>query len=1021
MVKHGGLTSSKASPFTEFHIERSFYQFLSCSLCLSVSLCDSSLKIKFYSITISKDQMTYFLEHIAESLYNEFGNTLNRHCLVFPNRRAGIYFMKYLAARIEKPVWAPSVLTINELFRSFSLLQIPGNEILLFELYKAYDKLKKPHESFDEFYYWGDMLLNDFDDVDKYLVNASVLFRNVLDLKNIDAQFGTLTYEQVEIIKRFWTNFNYDKPTNEKKGFISIWSILSDLYTGFRETLRQQNLAYEGMVFRDVTQCIEAQITFDERWDIAHFIGFNALNNCEKVLMKEFKKTGKARFYWDYDNSYIKESRLNSAGFFLRENIKMFGSDMPSGWSFDTMLTKRAPAVYRKVIDTSSDVAQVKLVSQLLEEIPDINESDAHHTAVVLSDENLLMPVLTSLPENMGDINITMGHPLKQTLVYTLIRHLMDLQTSAVLSDGVVHFASGNVISILKHPLLTSLLSESETELVRIIAKTNLYEVSSDYFSKSELLSFIFKRISTPAELSGYFKDVMSIVASDNERKNENDRNIHVQTSIRNEFIYRVVLSLNRLEAIVNTPSVPFTLDTYIKILDRLLRTQSVPFSGEPLSGIQIMGILETRALDFKNLIILSVNEGILPAISSGSSFIPFSLREAFGLPSLNHQESIFAYHFYRLLQRAENVTFIYNSNSEGLRSGEMSRFLIQMKYEEALKPVFFDYNFEIKTPVAPGERIERAEVHSEQLVSLFLDKSNERAISPSAINTWLNCRMKFYYRYVNRLKEPEIISSDIDPAMLGNILHGLMKNLYSTYVGKELTGEIISGIISNRNLLARIINNELSNAYKSGRNGSVSGNELIVRDVLMAYLNRILHTDRSRAPFTILNLEDTFKFLLPFVSNGSELNVLIGGNIDRVDTGNRVTRIVDYKTGTVSESIKEINDLFTDDRKKDPDGWLQTLLYCEAYLASNPGIIVRPSIYKIKKMNSASTEDRLKISSGNRKDSPIDNYLEIREEFISCLKNSISVIFSQNEPFIKTKDRRSKCLYCSYRTLCMR
>jgi hypothetical protein len=929
--------------------------------------------------------------------------------------------MKYLAARIDKPVWAPSVLTINELFRSFSLLQIPGNEILLFELYKVYDSLKKPHESFDEFYHWGDMLLNDFDDVDKYLVDASVLFRNVLDLKNIDAQFGSLTDEQVEIIRRFWTNFNWDKPTNEKKSFISIWSVLSYLYTGFRETLRKQNLAYEGMVFRDVAQSIETRNTFDERWDMVHFIGFNALNDCEKVLMKRFKKADKARFYWDYDNSYIKESRLNSAGFFLRENLKMFGNDMPSGWSFDTMLTKHAPAVYRRVIDTSSDVAQVKLVSQLLEEIPDMNISDAHHTAVVLSDENLLMPVLTSLPENMGDINITMGHPLKQTLVYSLIRHLMDLHTGAAISDGIVHFTSGNVISILKHPLLTGLLNESDNELVRKVARTNLSEISSDQFSKSETLSGIFKKISTPAELSGYFKDILSFIASDNERNTENDRNIFVQTSIRNEFIYRVVLSLNRLESIVNTPDVPFTLDTYIKILDRLLRMQSVPFSGEPLSGIQIMGILETRALDFKNLIILSVNEGILPAISSGSSFIPFSLREAFGLPSLNHQESIFAYHFYRLLQRAENITFIYNSNSEGLRSGEMSRFLIQMKYEEAMKPVFFDFNFEIKTPVASGDRIAREKEHSEQLALLFLDRKIERSLSPSAINTWLNCRMKFFYRYVNRLKEPENISKDIDPAMLGNILHGLMKNLYSPYVGRELTGEIITGIINDRHFLAKVISEELNITYKSGRSVSISGNELIVTDVLMAYLNRILHADKLHVPFIILNLEDTFNFLLPFVSNGSEMNVLIGGNIDRIDIGNRVTRIVDYKTGIVSESVKEISDLFTDDRKKDPDGWLQTLLYCEAYLAASPGSIVRPSIYKIKKMNSSSTDDRLKINSGTGNDLSIDNYMDIREEFISGLKDLISIIFSNDEPFLKTKDRRGKCLYCPYRTLCMR
>ena len=294
--------------------------------------------------------MTYFLEHIAQSIHNEFGNTLNRHCLVFPNRRAGLYFLKYLAALIKKPVWSPSILTINELFRSSSSLQTAGNEILLFELYKVYRNLKKQNESFDDFYYWGDMLLNDFDDVDKYLVDASLLFRNVSDIKNIDQQFGGLTEEQVVIIRRFWTNFNRDKPTGEKSGFIDIWSILFNMYSGFRDSLQKQNLAYEGMIYREMAESDGNYYITDEHWDMIHFIGFNALNECEKLLMTGLKKAGKAMFYWDFDNSYIDEGKLNSAGYFLRENIKRFGSDMPSGWSFDTMLSKSAPLVLRRVI-----------------------------------------------------------------------------------------------------------------------------------------------------------------------------------------------------------------------------------------------------------------------------------------------------------------------------------------------------------------------------------------------------------------------------------------------------------------------------------------------------------------------------------------------------------------------------------------------------------------------------------------------------------------------------------------------
>jgi hypothetical protein len=862
--------------------------------------------------------MTYFLEHIAHSLYKEFGNTLNRHCLVFPNRRAGLYFLKYLAARIAKPIWTPSILTINELFRLSSSLQTAGNEILLFELYKVYSKLKKSPESFDEFYYWGDMLLNDFDDVDKYLVDASLLFRNVMDIKNIDQQFGSLTEEQIKIIKRFWINFNQDKPTNEKSGFIYIWSILSELYSGFRNSLRMQNLAYEGMIFRELAESSENYPASEERWDLVHFIGFNALNQCEKVLMTRFKKAGKARFYWDYDNSYISEGKLNSAGFFLQENIKIFGNDMPSGWSFDTMLSKGAPAVHRRVIETSSDVAQVKLISQLLGELTDITDANAHHTAVVLADENLLMPVLTSLPENMGDINITMGHPIKQTLVYTLLKDLMDLQRTSLTTDGVVRFGYKSVISILKHTLLSGLLNESDNDLIRKIIKANLIWVPSDYFSQSEHLKRIFDKPLTPAKLSDYLKDILSLIALNDLKNHDDPSENHIQGNIKNEFIYRVILSINRLEIIVNSREISFTTDTYLRILDRMLRIQSVPFSGEPLSGIQIMGILETRALDFKNLIILSVNEGILPAISSGSSFIPFSLREAFGLPSVNHQESIYAYHFYRLLQRAENVTFTYNSNSEGLRSGEMSRFLIQMKYQEAIKPEFLDLNFEIKTHSSTGEKIDRREEHSIQLASLFLDRNNARTLSPSAINTWLNCRMKFFYRYINHLKEPENISAEIDPAMLGNILHEIMRNLYHDYKGRILTEDMLSSIIRNRQFLAKIINESVNEKYKDGRDDLVGGNELIVREVLMNYLIRILNADKALAPLTILNLEDSFSFVLSFSSNGSQIEILTGGKIDRIDSVNGSTRIVDYKTGSVSESIKSIDDLFIDDRKKD-------------------------------------------------------------------------------------------------------
>jgi CRISPR/Cas system-associated exonuclease Cas4 (RecB family) len=887
--------------------------------------------------------------------------------------------------------------------------------------YKIYRKLKKTPESFDEFYFWGDMLLNDFDDVDKYLGNASLLFSNIQDIKKIDQQFGGLTEIQVEIIKRFWINFNPDKPTNEKSGFLSIWSILHDLYTDFKSSLKEKSLAYEGMIFRELAEDAGRNLTLSVKWDMVHFIGFNALNECEKVLMNWYKTAGKARFYWDYDNSYMREGNLNSAGYFLRDNLKTFGNDMPSDWSYDTMLSAAAPLVKRRVIDTSSDVAQVKLIAQLINELPNLTEGNAHHTAVVLADENLLMPVLTSLPDNIGDINITMGYPLKQTLVYTLVKHLMDLQRTAIGMEEDVRFSYKDVISILKHPLMSGLISESDNKILNEISQTNLIWVPSASFSKSDHLNKVFKKPSTPVLLSDYFKEILSLIAMNDEKNTDEPDFNPVQRNIRNEFIYRIVLSLNRLEAIIISPDVSFAAETYIRILDRMLRMQSVPFSGEPLSGVQIMGILETRALDFKNLIILSVNEGVLPAVSSGSSFIPFSLREAFGLPSVNHQESIYAYHFYRLLQRAENVTFVYNSNSEGLRSGEMSRFLIQMKYDEVMNPDFTNLIFEIKTHGSMSGSIKRTEEHGLQLKSLFLGKDENRLLSPSAINTWLNCRMKFYYRYVNRLRELEKVSKDIDPAMLGNILHEMMKSLYENYIGQVLTHEILDSIIKNKNLLTTITNEAINDKFNSGKESLISGNELIVRDVLMAYLMRILHVDKNLAPLTILHLEKSYSFIISAISNGTQIEIPTGGNIDRIDLHNGIVRIVDYKTGNVAEYINSFDDLFVDDRKKDVDGWLQTLIYCEAYSANNPGDVLRPSIYKIKKMSGGFPTDKLRLKTDSKIELVIDDYKSIRSEFITGLKVTIGTIFSNDEPFSMTSDLRGKCAYCPYKALCSR
>jgi CRISPR/Cas system-associated exonuclease Cas4 (RecB family) len=964
--------------------------------------------------------MVYFLERIAKLLYDQNGGEIGNHCLVFPSRRAGLYFLKYYSALLERPVWTPSVMTISEFFGSFSNLVPADNEILLFELYKKYRELNPSAESFDEFYFWGDMLIDDFDDVDKYMADASVILRNVKDFKNIDYQFGDIDPEQAEIIRRFWKNFEPEKHSPEKNGFKAIWAILSELYSGFRICLRSKELAYEGMIFRDVAEKSINNELDELKWNTVHFIGFNALNKCEITLMKQLQKKGKARFYWDYDNSYIKEGKLNSAGLFLIKNLKLFGNDMADDWQYDTLLSSQNANHIRKIVETASDIAQVKLLPHLIDKISGLSAEDAHHTAVILAEENLIVPLLTSLPGNIGEINITMGYPLKMTGVYSLVKHFLELQRNSVVEGNNVYFGFKDVLEILKNQLIDSILEEEDRIISDEIVNRNLVRVPSDFLCRSEILKMIFRKAGDPAELSDYLREMLTMISNiDDDAEDINGGGI-TQKKLRNEFVYSVLLTVNRLETIVRSPDVSFKNDTYIRILDKILRNQSVPFSGEPVTGIQIMGFLETRALDFRNIIMLSVNEGILPSITSASSFIPFSIREAFGLPVINHQESVYAYHFYRLLHRAENVTFVYNSDSTGLRTGEMSRFLIQMKYEQIIKPAILNLSFDIKTPVSIGSEIKKNSENLNRLRALYTDPESNALLSPSAINTWLNCRMRFYYRYVSRLKEPEVISTEIDHAAFGQVLHSVMKNIYSSSLKKEVTAGHINSLIKDESYILNIIDQSINEIYNSDLLRPLSGNDIIIRDILFAYTMRILGTDKILAPFTILELERAFSFLISFESDGVSEKLKTGGNIDRIDRLSGKTRIVDYKTGETVQKINSIDDLFMDDRKKELDGWLQTMLYCEAYLTVNPGIVLQPSIYKVKELSADNFSETLRIGEERKSNFRIEDYELVRNDFLDGLKAVISTIFSHDEPFRMTSNL-NKCGYCPYSGLCQR
>jgi CRISPR/Cas system-associated exonuclease Cas4 (RecB family) len=963
--------------------------------------------------------MTYFLERIASHVFEKYGDSIGRQCLVFPNRRAGLYFMKYLAAAAGKPVWAPSIYTINELFTSFSDLQEAGSETLIFELYNTYCKLNKEAGSFDDFYFWGEMLVNDFDNVDKYLVNAESLFANLADLKKIDSSFGELGDEQIKIIRQFWVNFNTGSSTREKSEFLNLWSILPDLYTAFRNSLRGKGLAYEGMIFRDIAENCHAGIIPDFQFERFHFAGFNALNNCERILMKSVSKKGLAKFYWDFDESTVKEDSRHSAGFFLRENLKDFGNDMPSDWNYRTFVSDPAGKVHRTIIDTSSDIAQVKLVPALLKAIEDVGGNEAHHTAIVLAEESLLIPLLSSIPEFVEDVNITMGYPLKFSPVYSLLKHLLSLQRNSRQEGDNYLFDCIDVLNILRHSYLNGNEQLDASGVAAELISDNKQWISAKRFTGKPVFESIFVPFRTPLALHGYLKGILESLYKTGEDNGLSDSGPDLEDEIRNEFIFRTLQSMNRLESGLTTSEVLLNSVTYSRLIDKVLRSVSIPFSGEPLNGIQIMGILETRALDFKNLIILSVNEGILPRSSAGSSCIPYNLREAFGLPVIRHQDSIYSYYFYRLLQRAENVTFVYNSNAEGLKTGEMSRFLLQLDYLNDNKPDHKSPAYDIISRGEIPSAVKRTRQHSDILRNLFLNPGC-KALSPSAVNTWLNCRMKFYYRYVCGLKEPDKIVNEIDPSVFGKLLHGVLEKLYSPYNGKIISSEKIEGISNDSTLISNSIRDALTEIFHSGQQVEPGGNDEITANILFSYIRMILKHDCSIAPLTIHGLEKYISSSFSFSQSEENILITIGGFSDRIDETQGTRRIVDYKTGNTPMEIRTVPSLFDESDDKRNDAWFQILMYCEMLSGNDPSIKVRPSLYSVRSMGGNDFSDRLIIAEDRNNKLAVDDYSMIRSEYLAGLKQTIGNIFSEVSEFKMTEHSR-KCEYCPFIKLCRR
>jgi len=942
-----------------------------------------------------------FLENLAGELLSKHGNEISRLQIVFPSRRAGLYFKKYLSDKIDAPIWAPVTCGISEFIRENSELLIADDLTLIFELYEVYKEFAEDL-SFDKFYPWGEIILRDFDEIDKNLAEADYLFRILKEHKKVEEDFE-FNVSDLDEFYRFWNSFSEKDITGLQDEFIKTWEILGKVYHKFRARLVKNNICYEGMAYRKLHEKIKTK-TFESDYNQIIFAGFNQLNKCEEGIIKGLLEAGKAEVYWDADKYYV-DDKLQESGKFLRENFVKLGINSPN-WIGNSLAES---PINIKVIGAPLEVSQAKVLGSELEKLA---KGDLAKTAIILPDDSLLMPVLRSIPGNIDAINITMGYAFKNSLLYSLFEALKELNTNSRGTSKSTEFYHKDIIGVLLHPYIRETAPAVINEVVNLINKRNVIYASSKYleslFSESvDLVGAIFRSVQTAGEAHSYLLIViekLSVVSLKSSHSNVYER----------EFLNKASTELNRIKDIIDKYSAEIESETFWNILLENAKRIKVPFSGEPLVGLQIMGMLEARSLDFDNVFILSVNEGILPAEMSSTSFIPYALKRAFKLPVSEDTEADYAYYFYRLLQKAKNVTLIYNTETGIISSGEKSRFIMQV--EDELTAVNKNITFQSLLLQGDIELPQRKEITIQKTPQVIELLRNQKQYSATTLSTYINCPLQFYFKKAAGLKEEDEVEEYFSAAAFGNIFHQLMDILYRDDVGNDITSDMMDEKIT-------YLENNYDELWKQACNALPEysefaklkqGKNLLYKSVIKKLISSVLGNDKTQTPFKILHLENDVERKVNITAGGETFEVKLFGKLDRIEVKDGITRIIDYKTGTVETArqsskvsdLDHIEKVFSDIKFKEN---FQQLFYASLFLHTNKNSKLCVGIYPLKK------------SSGGVfwfEDEPITAHKkQLFEDNLNALLNKI---FDKETPFAQTTDIEH-CKYCPYKSLCYR
>lgn len=959
--------------------------------------------------------MESFLKLVAADLYKHTEGNLAHTAVVFPNKRAGLFFNEYLAQESDSPIWSPAYVSISELFRSLSPWEVGDPVKLVCELYKIFRRETQSTETLDDFYFWGEMLISDFDDADKNKVDTDKLFSNLQDLRNIMDDYTFIDDEQEEAIRQFFQNFSIERRTALKERFISLWDVLGNIYKGFRESLASQNIAYEGMMYRHVIEHLDVDKLPYEKYI---FVGFNVLNKVEHTLFTQLKDVGKAVFYWDYDEFYMKENRqavTHEAGEFIRRNLRDFPSPL-SGELFKN-LSKPKEVHY---IASSTENAQARYLPQWIRNNLTTPEKE---TAVVLCNEALLQPVLHSLPAEVKHVNITMGFPLSQTPVYSFLIALLELHTHGFnFKSGRYTFQS--VVTLLKHPYTRQLTGQAEL-LEKELTRNNRFYPLPGELGKDEFLTRLFTPLSGNLNLCIRLSETLQQVASIYQANTSGTEDTDAFNQLYRESLFKAYTTINRFRTLIEEDELTVQSETFRRLLVKVLSTTNIPFHGEPAIGMQVMGVLETRNLDFRHLVLLSVNEGQLPKSGGDSSFIPYNLRKAFGMTTIEHKIAVYAYYFYRLLQRAERITLIYNTSSDGLNRGEWSRFMLQFLIEWP-HPITRQFLEAGQSPQGTSSiTVEKTPDVMRQMQSLFDVRANPKAkFSPSALNYYLDCPLKFYYRYVAGLSAPDEVSAEIDSATFGSIFHYAAEHIYKdlTTHGKVINKEALETLLRNEVKLQDYVDTAFKKLFfnvPQNEKPEYNGVQLINSAVIARYLKQLLQNDLRYAPFTFIASEMEVDEPIDIQTPKGVIKSRIGGIIDRMDSKDGTLRIVDYKTGGDADTPPHVESLFIPDKKRS-NYVFQTFLYAAIMCRKQPTMKIAPALLYIHRAATETYSPVIQMGESRKPKEAVEDFSKYEKEYRERLQGLLEEIFNPEKSFTQT-EIIEKCTYCDFKALCKR